>query len=84
LINLISNAYKFSKFGGTIFLHTTATPAEGKKALIMIDVCDQGIGIHKDDLRNLFKPYFKSSSAESKKLNPNGNGLGLSISKRIT
>jgi len=83
LINLISNACKFSKVGGIIYLDASVTPVDEEKINIKIDVCDKGIGIHDNDLKKLFKPYFKCGSADSKRLNPNGNGLGLSICKRI-
>jgi len=83
LINLISNAIKFSDKGATVYLKATVAPIDEKKAKIKIEVCDGGIGINENDLQKLFKPYFKCSSDESKKLNPNGNGLGLSICKRI-
>ena len=63
MINLISNANKFSSVGGTIYVEATVTPIDEDKALINIDVCDQGIGIHDNDLKKLFKPYFKCNSA---------------------
>ena len=55
----------------------------GNSVLIEFQVCDQGIGIHDNDLKKLFKPFFRSQVAESRKMNPHGNGLGLSISKTI-
>jgi signal transduction histidine kinase len=46
-------------------------------------VVDQGIGIVDNELARLFKPYFKTDSVDSLEMNPNGNGLGLSICKNI-
>ena len=37
----------------------------------------------KEDTANLFTPFFKSKSQQSREKNPNGNGLGLSICYKI-
>jgi len=75
LINLLSNAEKYSPKGTTVEL---AVRAEMEQ--VIIDVIDQGQGISEADQKNLFKPY--------KRLRQNqpgvtGLGLGLSISKQI-
>jgi len=36
-----------------------------------------------EHLQEIFKPFHKEKSKESRKLNPDGNGLGLSICKNI-
>jgi signal transduction histidine kinase len=46
-------------------------------------VIDTGLGISAKDQANLFKPFFKSVDAQSKLLNTESNGLGLSICKKI-
>lgn len=50
---------------------------------LTIIVVDQGTGISKEDQKQLFKVFFKSSSEKSKALNKNSNGIGLYTSKRI-
>ena len=45
-----------------------------------IEVTDTGIGISKNDLKKLFKPFSMISS--SRGYNPNGVGLGLSLCKQ--
>ena len=64
LINLLSNANKFSPRGGTVYIEVSVrkdeTVARGKFMILDILVCDQGIGIHDNDLKKLFKPFFRS------------------------
>ena len=87
LINLLSNANKFSSRGSSIYIEVSVRSGEqglrGRSVFLEIQVCDQGIGIHDDDIKKLFKPFFRSQMAESRKMNPHSNGLGLSISKTI-
>lgn len=74
LINLISNAIKFTK-EGSIMVHGRLFSA-GK---IKISVADTGIGIAKKDQERIFEPFTQASTeAES-----SGTGLGLSICKSL-
>jgi signal transduction histidine kinase len=47
--------------------------------LIVIDFIDKGIGIHSDDLENIFQPFYRASNARVVA----GHGLGLSLTDRI-
>jgi hypothetical protein len=51
--------------------------------LIKVSVTDQGIGIAEEDHNNLFNPYFKTSSMQSRRINKESHGLGLHICKKI-
>ena len=73
LINLISNAIKFSEEGKKISINGKS--ADGKA---IISVCDQGIGISEDDQQHLFSTFFRAGNAT----NIQGTGLGLHIVKR--
>lgn len=73
LLNLLSNASKYSAEGKEILL--TSTVFNNKVA---ISVTDQGIGIPEEDQGKLFKEFFRAKNAE----NIQGTGLGLSIVKR--
>jgi len=73
LINLISNAVKFSEAGTVI--NITSTINEGTATVI---VRDQGIGVSKEDQQHLFTSFFRGKNA----LNIQGTGLGLHIVKR--
>jgi PAS domain S-box-containing protein len=73
LINLISNAIKFSEEGKTIHVSSHV-----KEDLAVISVRDEGIGISKEDQSHLFSSFFRGKNA----LNIQGTGLGLHIVKR--
>ena len=45
---------------------------------------DNGIGILEADMKNLFKPYFKTTDNRSQVMNVSSHGLGLSICKKIS
>ncbi|MGH2553406.1 MAG: PAS domain-containing sensor histidine kinase [Chitinophagaceae bacterium] len=73
LINLISNAVKFSDENKSI---TIGGKIKGSQALL--SVTDQGIGISKEDQKHLFSSFFRGSNA----VNIQGTGMGLHIVKR--
>ena len=49
----------------------------------MIKVVDHGIGMTEEQLARLFTPFSCAVDDESRRKNPSGNGLGLSICKQI-
>ncbi|MFL5739134.1 MAG: ATP-binding protein [Flavisolibacter sp.] len=73
LINLASNAIKFSGEGATIHIHSTV-----KDGVALISVRDEGIGIPEEDQNHLFSSFFRGKNA----INIPGTGLGLHIVKR--
>jgi signal transduction histidine kinase len=73
LINLISNAIKFSDPGKTVYVNS-----EVKEDITTISVRDEGIGIAEEDQGHLFSSFFRGKNA----LNIQGTGLGLHIVKR--
>lgn len=73
LINLISNAAKFSGDGKTIQVKGAITEEKAG-----ISVTDEGIGISREDQQNLFTSFYRGGNA----LNIQGTGLGLHIVKR--
>lgn len=75
LENIISNAIKYSNQGGEIQIRFT----EENQALKCI-IEDYGIGIQKQDLDNVFNPFFRSDAMTHKEIP--GNGLGLSIARK--
>ena len=77
LINLIQNAVKFTKPGGTITLHT----APGAKDKVQITVEDTGTGIQKEEIPFIFEKFYKID--KSRGLDKKGTGLGLPIVKSI-
>lgn len=75
LLNLISNAIKFSK-NGTILVKVAV-----KDDMLITQVIDQGIGISKKDLVKLFMPFIQLEGGLSR--SHEGTGLGLAICKSL-
>lgn len=73
LINLISNAVKFSPEEGKIQIE-----GQCNDTMIMLRVTDYGIGISEEDQQHLFSTFFRGKNA----INIQGTGLGLHIVKR--
>jgi two-component system, cell cycle sensor histidine kinase PleC len=76
ILNLASNAVKFTPEGGRISVRTFST-ADG----VAIQVTDTGIGIAKEDLPRLGRPFEQIESQHSK--SHQGSGLGLALSKSL-
>lgn len=72
LYNLLSNAFKYTAEGGQIDL---SVHLDSK--VVRLAVEDTGLGIHPDDLPNLFDPYFQTNRLE--KPIEGGTGIGLAI-----
>ncbi|MEJ2466472.1 MAG: PAS domain S-box protein [Candidatus Thiodiazotropha sp.] len=76
LVNLVSNAVKFTEKGGvTIRLRCK----ENKQQHLLIEVSDTGPGISKEDGQRLFKPFVQLPEGTSH----GGTGLGLSIVRQF-
>jgi signal transduction histidine kinase/AmiR/NasT family two-component response regulator len=76
LINLLTNAIKYNKVGGTVVVDCTASTAER----IRISVKDTGEGLTPDKLTQLFEPFNrlgKEAGIEE------GTGIGLVVAKRL-
>ncbi len=81
LLNLINNAVKYNKDGGSVLIK-----AELRKDLtraintLRISVADTGIGIVPDDLKKLFLPFERIGAEKSE---TEGTGLGLTVVKKL-
>ena len=80
LVNLISNALKFTE-EGEVFVKSELIAMNGTDIQIRFDVRDTGIGIPEDKLSKLFKAFSQVDSSTTRKYG--GTGLGLVISQRI-
>ena len=76
LMNLVSNAIKYSPGGGTA---TIAARREGDN--VVVEVGDTGIGIKPEDQAGLFSKFYRVDSSLTRDIG--GTGLGLSICKSI-
>ena len=74
VLNLVSNAIKFTDAGGKITVEVQQRGPE-----IMVSVTDTGIGIPADDLTRLARPFEQVSGSRDR--NYEGTGLGLALTK---
>ena len=80
LINLVSNATKFTE-EGEVVVKATLEDENTSHATIRFSVTDTGIGIPKDRMDRLFKSFSQVDSSTTRKFG--GTGLGLTISKQL-
>ena len=73
--NLLSNAVRYSKPGGTI---TIMAEESGNEVHLMVK--DEGIGIKEDELESIFEEFYRTRKA--REIEQDGTGLGLSIIKK--
>ncbi|HOJ10655.1 MAG TPA: HAMP domain-containing sensor histidine kinase [Clostridiales bacterium] len=71
--NIVKNCIEHTHCGGIIGINYDQTPI-----YTIIKISDNGVGIHKDDLPNIFKRFFKGKNAHSDSI-----GIGLAMSKSI-
>lgn len=76
LINLLANAVKFNREGGSVAVSGLCTPGR-----LRILISDTGPGIPEDGLSSLFQPF---SRLTERPYNIEGAGIGLSIAKHLT
>ncbi len=76
LFNLVENAVKYNKAGGSVTVSARETPRA-----VEVSVSDTGIGIPREDLPRIFERFYRVDKARSRELG--GTGLGLSIVKHI-
>ena len=77
LLNLLSNANKFTPAGGSVTLHAMVAADRGDA--VEISVADTGVGIPDDQLAGVFEPFVQAHSTARAQ----GTGLGLSISREL-
>ena len=76
ILNLISNAIKFTDCGGTIFVTIDTTPKD-----VYISVKDTGIGIDEDHQKVIFNRFAQIDASLSR--NSEGTGIGLALVKSL-
>lgn len=80
IINLLSNAFKFTMEGGTVLFRTEEIePKENGYVRYRFIIQDTGIGMSEEFLCHLFEPFIRSN----KVFKVEGTGLGLSITKGL-
>jgi signal transduction histidine kinase len=85
LINLVSNAHKYTQEGGEITVSAERSDniwdPQGAKEVVHIWVADNGIGISPEDQKKIFQKFFRSEDDQARK-SP-GTGLGLNITRSL-
>jgi len=76
LLNILSNAVKFTPAGGAI-----ATTTAFDDAQVVISIADTGCGISKADLSKVLQPFVQADNSLSRRFE--GSGLGLSIAQEL-
>jgi signal transduction histidine kinase len=79
LQNLIANAVKYAADGRWLGVRAELTPRGARE--VRLSVSDHGRGIEADDLPHIFEPFYRGRYAQERQIH--GNGLGLSLVKRI-
>ena len=80
LLNLVSNAVKFTE-RGEVSLRTTALRHNGSAVQLRFGVHDTGIGLTDEQIKKLFNPFVQVDSSSERRFE--GTGLGLAISRRL-
>jgi len=76
LNNLVSNAAKFTPFGGRVFLRVSVDSSSS----LIFEVQDSGSGITQEDILNIFNKYYQAPRHQNQAM---GVGIGLSLVKKI-
>ncbi|KIL53167.1 cell wall metabolism sensor histidine kinase WalK [Jeotgalibacillus campisalis] len=78
LDNIISNALKYSPDGGQLRFKVEKKEREKE---IVVSVADQGMGIPRENVKNIFERFYRVDKARTRQLG--GTGLGLAIAKEM-
>ncbi len=72
LLNILKNAYEYTPYGGSIDIYYEDNPL-----YLMIKITDSGIGINKNEIKNIFKRFYKVNK------DSDGVGIGLNMASKI-
>ena len=76
IINLLDNAVKYNRVGGTV-----SARLETHNGNVLFEVSDSGIGIPSNSLNRVFERYYRVDKGRSR--DEGGTGLGLAIVKHV-
>ena len=85
MINLVSNAIKFTPDGGRIDIFVASVKGNQGEPLLYINVCDTGHGISEGDMDKIFDRFYQSKDNKAKYsvYGQSGTGIGLFLCKKI-
>ncbi len=81
LFNLLSNAFKFTSEGGSVFLEVCLKTVDAESDILRIIIKDSGIGISPDKQEKIFERFFQSEVPGS--MVNQGSGIGLAITREF-
>ena len=81
IMNLLSNACKFTPEGGEVVLTLKQTDSDPESGRFEIRVKDNGIGMSEEFAKNIFQPFERERTSSVSKTQ--GTGLGMTITKKI-
>lgn len=81
LLNILSNAIKFTPKGGKIQLTVQQISVKDGKAYMRFSVCDTGIGMSQEYLHRIFLPFEQADNSTAQKYG--GTGLGMAITYNL-
>jgi two-component system sensor histidine kinase VicK len=79
LLNILSNAYKYSPDGGPVYVRYLIADAEQGRHRFAVEIEDQGLGLSAENLARLGERFFRVDKSG----NIPGTGLGISIVKEL-
>ncbi|PCJ21324.1 MAG: hypothetical protein COB02_01695 [Candidatus Cloacimonadota bacterium] len=80
LYNLIDNAIKFSP-KGKVYIHIKSENLSENKAIIQIEIIDNGIGISQKQMNSIFGLFYQVDSSHTRR--QGGTGLGLTLATKL-
>ncbi|HUA82031.1 MAG TPA: ATP-binding protein, partial [Dyella sp.] len=81
LNNLVSNAVKFTQSGRIVLRAGQVSDAPDDKPWLRLEVIDSGIGMNKEQLRQVFQPFSQADASISRRFG--GSGLGLTLCHQL-
>ncbi len=81
LQNLITNAVKYGGENRWLRISTAAVKDSGRIGEVKVTVEDKGIGISKDEIKQIFEPFYRSPAVSESGIH--GTGLGLPLARTI-
>lgn len=81
ILNILSNAIKFTGEGGKIHLNVRTQETEGEVTHFVITIKDTGIGMAREDMEKAFQSFGQVDSGLNRKYE--GTGLGLPLTKKL-
>ena len=81
LLNLMSNAVKFTPAGGRVRLMVKGLPCKNNRVRLRFTISDTGRGMSEEFLARLYEPFEQERVADSEKIT--GTGLGMPITKNL-